>query len=78
MDDTLMLCPRCQRHVRTTEDDCPFCRQSFARKVKVAAAVAVAITTSVALMDCAYGCPAPCGPVDAGRPNDAAQDAGTD
>jgi hypothetical protein len=68
MAPSMTQCPRCHRHVIVDDAACPFCRADMRRVAKVALAAVVAVTTSVALLDCAYGCPAPCGvgPLDDG------------
>ena len=53
---SMNTCARCRRHLRTSDDVCPFC--ATRRTGKTFAAVALASTMTVAMSGC-YGAPYP-------------------
>jgi hypothetical protein len=48
----LVLCPRCHRHVKASDDGCPFCKRSTREVARPAVGAALAVGLGLAVSNC--------------------------
>jgi hypothetical protein len=74
----LSLCPACHRHVKSTDQDCPFCHAAVHQGARAPLAAAVALGLGLAVAGCSSSSPSTNVMYGPGPSEDASADAKTE